>query len=124
MANKFTETNFKDQKYHDKNPKATVGRLVISVFEKNRAFTEATAIPIEKFKDLDLSNESIGYTIGNYYESNLIKKTDDGRFYFLKDEYKKFESKIFRKTYFILAVPIIFLIIFTVIANGGFTFFK
>lgn len=117
MAKKFVEKEFVDKHLNNKNPKATVGRMVISVFKDNNAFDESSAIEIEKFKYLNLSNESIGYTIANYYESNLIGKTDDDRYYFLQDEYKKFERNVFMRTYFILALPIIVLVIFTIIAK-------
>jgi len=117
MADKFDDQSFKSQTYNKDNPKVTVGKMVIGVFDKYEAYDESSAIEIHRFKDLNLSTESIGYTMENYYESNLIGVTEDNRYYFNKEEYKKFESKIFRRTYLILALPVVFMIIFYIISK-------
>lgn len=117
MANKFDSNRW--IKHGQEKPRATAGRIVMEWFHKQSAYDENSAIAIQDFKDVPLSNEVIAYTLANFYEGDLVGITSDEKYYFCKDNYKKFERKTIFQFYMVLAIPVIILLIMLLIINGG-----
>ncbi len=116
MSRLFDERKSKSEKKD--TPRATAGRLVMDVFRKRKAYTPDSAVKVDAFKDLPLSNEVIAYTLANLYEGNLVIKTEDDCYYFLEENYKKFERKTIFQFYLLFALPIIVLLFILFVTNG------
>ncbi len=86
--------------------KKTAATLVINVFKKNAAYSPDTAIPVEKFKNVKLSTDIIGYTIGNLISENIVIATDDNRYYYSHENYRKLEKKVGRVYWILIAIPV------------------
>ena len=100
-----------------KTVQQSAGRLVIEVFRYHRANYKNHAISIEKFKDVPLSSDMIGYTFGNLIQEGVVVKTEDDRFYFNQDAWKRIERKVNRVYWFMLITPFVFLALFLLITN-------
>ena len=97
----------------------TAARIVMDVFLKRQALTPDTAIPIEEFKDVKLTSSIISYTIGNFLEDDIVKKTGDDRYYFVEANWKKMEKKVGRAYWILLGLPLICLIVILLITHWG-----
>ncbi len=100
-----------------KTVQQSAGRLVIEVFRFHRANDQQHAITIDKFKDVPLSSDMIGYTFGNLIQEGVIVKTNDNRYYFDQDAWKNIERKVNRVYWFMLITPFVFLALFLLITN-------
>lgn len=97
--------------------KSTMAKIVMDVFLKNNATSADTAIPIEKFKDVKLTSAVISYTIANFMQDDIVKVTDDNRYYFVQEEWKKMEKKVMRGYWMLIALPLLVLIIILLLTH-------
>ena len=98
-----------------KGAKATAASMVLEVLKKNNAINEATALPIEAFKDLKLTTTTLSYTIANLVEEGVVGQSEDGKFYYDEIGFKALETKFVRGYAMIFIIPIIAVILIYVI---------
>ena len=97
------------------NPRKTAGRLVIDTLKSNKAFDEKSAQPVTIFKDLPLSTTLIAYTIANLMQDEVVIQTEDEKYYYSEENWKKFESKFNRVYWMLIIVPTVLLVFFLVL---------
>lgn len=97
------------------NPRKTAGRLVIDTLKSNKAFDEKSAQPVVIFKDLPLSTTLIAYTIANLMQDGVVIQTDDEKYYYSEENWKKFESKFNRVYWMLIIIPTVLLVFFLVL---------
>ena len=88
----------------------SAGRLVMAVFHKHKAYDESKAISIDKFKNVALSSEMIGYTFGNLLQEGVLHKTEADTFYFDQKQWNKIERRVNRVYWVMLLAPIVALL--------------
>ncbi|NLC96701.1 MAG: hypothetical protein GX675_03935 [Erysipelotrichaceae bacterium] len=101
----------------NQNTQETASKMIVDVFRKSNAYTEATAIPVDSFKNIKLSSEIIGYTIGNFMKENIVIQTEDNKFYFSNENYEKLKKKVGAGYSILLIIPIVVMLIFWFILN-------
>ncbi len=101
------------------NPRKTAGRLVLDTFKEKRAFSVKTAQPAEICKDLPLSTNVIAYTITNMMADGILILTEDNKYYYSEENWKKFQSKFNRIYWVMIGIPIFVAILFYVIQQFG-----
>jgi len=97
------------------NIRKTAAKMVIDIFHKRNAYDEASAIKVEMFKNLKLTSAVISYTIGNLINDGVVHKTNDNRYYFDQDGWRKLEKKVLRGYSLLFIVPIVFIVFFLAI---------
>lgn len=97
------------------NVRKTSARMVMDVLKNNGAYTESSAISVDKFKNLKLSSQVIAYTISNLMQDNVVGKTDDDKYYFNEKGWKALEKKVNAGYIILIAVPIFFIIVMLLI---------
>ena len=97
----------------------TMTKIIKDVFDKNKAYTPDTAVPISAFKDVKLTSHSISYTIANLMQDGVVIKTGDDRYYFSLETWKTLEKKVMKGYWFLILLPLIVLIVFLVVLYGG-----
>jgi|GEM_PF-4562572 len=113
------ETNKKQKKTSEVKP----GQLVIAEFKRLKALDKESAVKIADLRKIPLSSETIAYTMGEYIDKNIIKITDNDRFYFDDAYYEVFKKKTMRKIYLFILFPVVLFLIFYMIVGGGFKAF-
>lgn len=98
-------------------PKKTMARIVIDVFLKRNAISPESAIPVDEFKDVKLTSSVISYTIANLIQDGIVEKTDDDRYYFVEEAWKKMQKKVGRAYWILLGLPLAILIILLLVTN-------
>ncbi len=97
------------------NPRKTAGRLVIDTLKTNKAFDEQSAQPVTMFKDLPLSTTLIAYTIANLMQDQIVIQTQDEKYYYSEENWRKFESKFNRVYWLLIIIPTSVLLFFLVL---------
>lgn len=96
----------------------TMAKIVIDVFLRRGATTPDSAITIQEFKDVKMTSAVISYTIGNLMQDGIVQKTDDDRFYFVEEQWKKLQKKVKKAYWILLGMPLIVLIIVLLFQYG------
>lgn len=99
--------------------KQTMAKIVLDVFKKHKATSPDTAIPVTAFKDVKLTSSVISYTIANMMQDDVVVKTDDDRYYLDENAWKKLEKKVMRGYWFMIALPVVLLILILVVTHWG-----
>lgn len=97
----------------------TAARIVMDVFLKRQALTPDTAIEVAEFKDVKLTSSVISYTIANFIEDGIVRKTEDDRYYFVEANWKKMEKKVGKAYWILFGLPLICLIVILLITRWG-----
>lgn len=97
----------------------TMAKIVIDVFLKRDATSPETAIAIQEFKNVKMTSSVISYTIGNLMQDGIVQKTDDDRFYFVEEQWKKLQKKVKKAYWILLGMPLFVLIIVLLFQYGN-----
>lgn len=97
----------------------TAARIVIDVFLKHQALTPETAVDIAAFKDVKLTTAIVSYTIANFLEDDIVRKTGDDRYYFVEANWKKLEKRVGKAYWILLGLPLICMIVILLITHWG-----
>lgn len=87
-------------------PQATAARLVMDELKKKGAVNEKKAVDVSALKNVPLATPTISYTIANLMKQGVIIQTDENKFYYSEQGYKKLEKGFLRGYTLIFAVPI------------------
>lgn len=91
--------------------KATGASMVLEVLRKRDATCPERAVDIKVFKDLTLATVTLSYTIANLVEQGIVVQTEDGKYYYSAEGYKKLEKKLFRGYSMFIVIPAVSVII-------------
>ncbi len=91
--------------------KATGASMVLEVLKKRDATCPEKAVPVRVFKDLRLTTTTLSYTIANLVEQGIVVQTEDEKFYYSEEGYRKLEKKLFRGYSMFFLIPAIAVVI-------------
>lgn len=97
------------------NAKISATQMVIDVMKRRQAFDEESAIDVQQFKNVKLSSDIIGYTMGNLISEGVVHATEDKRYYYDAKNYHKLEKKVTKGFTVLIAVPVILLCVFVLL---------
>ena len=90
----------------------TAATAVMNVLKKAKAFDENSAVGYSVLKDIKLTTPVLAYTLANLLKENVIYRTEDERYYFSKEGWKKLERKVYVGYGILFIVPVIMVFLF------------
>ena len=98
-----------------KSIQQTAVQKVLEILHAKKAYSEKTAVGYDAFKNMTYPTQVIAYTLANLMENEVVKRTEDERFYFVEENWNKLKKKISLSNYFFLGLPLIIFLIFLLI---------
>lgn len=90
----------------------TAATAVINALKRAKAMDEQSAVGYDALKDIKLTTPVLAYTLANLLKENVIYRTEDERYYFSKEGWKKLERKVYVGYGILFIVPVIMVFLF------------